>query len=74
MSDTGDEKFNPHEWVPPIMAIGTWLFVIHEAYNGRHWAPDEWILGIILSPYGGRVYSMVRDRLGGAIKRLPKKN
>jgi hypothetical protein len=67
-------KFNPAEWVPPIMAIGTWSFAMYQSYHGVHYVPDEWMLGVILAPYGSTVYSLVRDKLGDAIKRLPKKD
>lgn len=69
-----ERKFNPNEWVPPVMAIGTWLFAMHQQYLGIHWIPDDWIVGIILSPYGVKVYSLIRTRMGDAIKLLPKKD
>lgn len=70
----GEPKFNPNDWVPPIMALGTWLFAMYQYAHGIHFIPDEWVLGIILSPYGGSVYSVIRERIGDAIKRLPKKD
>jgi len=69
-----DGKINPAEWVAALMAIGTWLFVMHQQYHGIHYVPDEWILGIILSPYGGRIYSLVREGIKGKLQQLPKKD
>ena len=67
-------KFNPNEWVPAVMALGTWLFVMYQEMQGIHYMPDKWILTIILTPYGAKVYSMARDKITETIrKRLPKK-
>ena len=68
------KKFNPNEWIVPIMTLGTWLFVIYQATQGIHWIPDEWILGIILAPVVPPLYLSVRDRVVEAIKAIPKKD
>lgn len=73
-SKKGAERINPHEVVSIIMALGTWLFVMYQAHHGVHYVPDEWIIGIVLAPYGGRVYSLLRDRLPGVIGKLTKKD
>jgi len=74
MPDTEDErKLNPNDYVPPVMALGTWLFAMWQAAHGIHFVPDQWMLTIILLPYGSTIYSIARDRLTGVLKRLPKK-
>lgn len=67
-------EFNLNEHVPPVMAIGTWLFAMYQAAHGIHWVPDDWMIEIMLSPYGASVYSWAREKLGDAVKRIPKKD
>lgn len=74
MDEREPDRFNPNEWVPAIMALGTWLFAMYCAYKGIHYVPDEWVIGIILAPYGNTLYCKLRDRLGDLVKRIPKKD
>lgn len=74
MGDQDKTRFNPNEWVPAIMAVGTWLWAIYQDAHGIHYIPDKWMLTIILSPWGAHVYSMARKRIKDMVlKRLPKK-
>lgn len=65
--------FNPNDWVPPILATGTWLYYLWQDAHGIHFVPDKWLITLILSPYGARVYQLGKIKLGDALKRLPKK-
>lgn len=69
-----EDRFNPSEWVPSIMAIGTWLFAMWQEAHGMHYVPDKWMLTIILAPYGAQIYLSARAKLGEALKRLPRKD
>lgn len=66
-----EKKFKPEEWVPSVMAIGTWLFAMYQEAHGMHYVPDKWIVTIILAPYGARVYLLGKTKLGDVLKRLP---
>lgn len=66
------QKLNLRDYVPAIMAIGTWAFQMYCAVKGISWTPDDWIVAVILSPYGARVYSSVRSGIPAILKRLPK--
>lgn len=67
-------KLDPNAWTPFIVGIGTWLFAMYQSYHGIHYVPDEWIIAIVLWPFGNQVYSSVRGRVVDQIKRLAKKD
>lgn len=69
-----EKQFNLSEYVAPIMTLGTWLFAMYQFTQGVHYVPDEWMLGIILAPHTGKLYSLARDKVTGAFKRLPKRD
>jgi hypothetical protein len=69
-----EKKFNPNEYTPVVLGIGTWLFAIYQSYHGIHYVPDEWILGVILAPFGASVYAQVRDKVAPLLGRLTKKD
>ena len=51
-----------------IMAAGTWLWDIYAQANGIPYICPDWVRGLILAPYGGRVYSFLRDHLSSKKK------
>lgn len=46
-----------------IMATGSWIWDIYAQAHGIPYKAPEWVIGVILAPYGGRMYAAVRDKL-----------